>query len=1341
MNDIRVNTRAELARPSSRFYMSFLIAIVLALFSYQALADVIIDNDQVGTSSTGTWAVSGGSDPYGSESLWARSGATYTWTANSLPAGLYDVQMWWTEWPSRSTAAPVQITHADGSFNTTVNQQADGGQWNSLGQFYFDGSGSVRLSAPNPYPTSYCADAVQFVLLQAGPRPVASIDLIDPSPAASSEVVTFNGSATDDGFVLVPQDSLWESNIDGELGHGLTLDIALTDGVHTISFKVQDADGLWSVAAEEVLVVGDEPDEYIIDNDQAGTSSTGTWQPSGASGYYGDESLWSRNGATYTWSFTPPIAGSYEVFMWWTEWPSRSTAAPIQITYAGGVFDTTVNQQINGGGWNSLGIFNFDGSGSVRLSAPNPYPTSYCADAVKFVKVDDSYIIAGFEASTTSGDMPLTVNFTDLSTASATIDTWQWDFENDGTIDSTDPNPAHQYAAAGVYTVRLVVSSVDGSDTEIKTDYIEVVDPSTPVEFIIDNDEQGTSKTGTWLPSGASGYYGIDSLYGRDGATYTWTFNSVPTGTYEAFMWWTQWPSRSTAAPIRITHATGFTDTTVNQQTNGGDWYSLGQFYFDGTAIVRLSAPDAYPTSYSADAVKLVPASSDPLPVAAIVSIDPASANLGDEVVFTGQGDDSAGGTITTYEWTSNIDDLLSSSGVPSFSTTTLSEGVHEISLRVKNDSDVWSSPATSSVEIINPSANIERIFCCFGYYGSDQRSQLTNYLNSIADYQGNDIWNYVTSDKTYIITYVDTIEGMKTALRTPDSHLLYSGHSNYGLGPLFSTIEEVQAQEINDVYYVDDPRILNISSDYVHVSVSGMRTGQAYPFWWPVYQDGTSALAPYTFDDPAGDPAYNYYITYQVPGDPTCYKVDTSRNDPIQRYWGTSVEPWYSATGEEPDPNDPTQQQYFITNDAYDYDSIQSTGEWVQSKDGVDFFKENYWYSQPGSGENEMSFKFVVHEAGSYDIYAWWPEDGAGTTVATYTVNYEGGSNDVTVDQSVSSGGWYLLGQYPFDVGYYSVSLNNGGADGLVLADAIKVAHPDTPPEAISADFVAASDFATLSRMGPAPLKVSFINTSIGDLTGRTWNFGDGFTNTSRDSIDHTYTQPGFYTVTLTASGPGGSNTITKTDYIWVTSSTEPPFQVDFVSLERSGNPPLGVSLMDISTGNISSWLWDFGDGTTSTQAQPYHLYTDFGNYDVSLTATDADTNEIITVTKENFVRVSNEESIDNVDYPLGHFGSYGKNIVRIREQEVPRDEIKCKRVFYYSCNSGNYYLDVFKHNNPVVFYTLNTSDMTSGKAFFIYLYSYFNGYSDNLIYQTLQSKEAVFDYYDFSKRPNEQQ
>ena len=107
---------------SMRMFVSLLLA-VLSLGAITAHADIIIDNGGSGTSSTGTWAVSGGTTPYGSNSLWARDGATYTWQFASQPAGTYEVSMWWSGLSSRATNVPVTIVHRDGSATVSVNQR------------------------------------------------------------------------------------------------------------------------------------------------------------------------------------------------------------------------------------------------------------------------------------------------------------------------------------------------------------------------------------------------------------------------------------------------------------------------------------------------------------------------------------------------------------------------------------------------------------------------------------------------------------------------------------------------------------------------------------------------------------------------------------------------------------------------------------------------------------------------------------------------------------------------------------------------------------------------------------------------------------------------------------------------------------------------------------------------------------------------------------------------------------------------------------------------------------------------------------------------------------------
>ncbi|MFC2058153.1 DNRLRE domain-containing protein [Chloroflexota bacterium] len=77
---------------------------------------------------------------------------------------------------------------------------------------------------------------------------------------------------------------------------------------------------------------------------------------------------------------------------------------------------------------------------------------------------------AEFTATPTSGVTPLDVQFTDQSTGNVT--SWEWDFDNNGVVDSTEQNPLHTYAAGGVYTVSLTATNPMGSNTQTKADYV-----------------------------------------------------------------------------------------------------------------------------------------------------------------------------------------------------------------------------------------------------------------------------------------------------------------------------------------------------------------------------------------------------------------------------------------------------------------------------------------------------------------------------------------------------------------------------------------------------------------------------------------------------------------------------------------------------------------------------------------------------------------------------------------------------------------------------------------------------------------------------------------------------
>ena len=94
-----------------------------------------------------------------------------------------------------------------------------------------------------------------------------------------------------------------------------------------------------------------------------------------------------------------------------------------------------------------------------------------------------------------------------------------------------------------------------------------------------------------------------------------------------------------------------------------------------------------------------------------------------------------------------------------------------------------------------------------------------------------------------------------------------------------------------------------------------------------------------------------------------------------------------------------------------------------------------------------------------------------------------------------------------------------------------------------------------------------------------------------------------------LTVSNAGGSNSKLKTNFITVTGSAPTPPVVDFSANVRTGPAPLTVQFTDSSTGNPTSWAWDFNnDGVTdSTLQNPVHTFVAPGTYQVNLTASNA--------------------------------------------------------------------------------------------------------------------------------------
>lgn len=175
-------------------------------------------------------------------------------------------------------------------------------------------------------------------------------------------------------------------------------------------------------------------------------------------------------------------------------------------------------------------------------------------------------------------------------------------------------------------------------------------------------------------------------------------------------------------------------------------------------------------------------------------------------------------------------------------------------------------------------------------------------------------------------------------------------------------------------------------------------------------------------------------------------------------------------------------------------------------------------------------------------------------------------------------------------------------------------------------------ANFTGYPTSGTKPLSVKFTDASTGVITSWSWAFGDGGTSTIQ-SPGHTYTTAGTFTVTLTVTGPGGSNTLIRAGYITVTGA--PPV-ANFSANPTSGIKPLTVQFSDESTNIINTWSWDFGDGSTSTAQNPYHTYSSLGTFTVTLTVTGPDGSD--TMQKVDYIHVTDiivDHSPGNVSRP----------------------------------------------------------------------------------------------------------
>ena len=200
---------------------------------------------------------------------------------------------------------------------------------------------------------------------------------------------------------------------------------------------------------------------------------------------------------------------------------------------------------------------------------------------------------------------------------------------------------------------------------------------------------------------------------------------------------------------------------------------------------------------------------------------------------------------------------------------------------------------------------------------------------------------------------------------------------------------------------------------------------------------------------------------------------------------------------------------------------------------------------------------------SGAEAVHTWTFGDGGSTNDFAPGVHNYGtwGSFDVTLD------------------------VDNGYCDHAVTQTV--TIHPPAP----TVDFSGEAE-------GCAPVDVAFTNASE-YAASVLWDFGDGATSTEFDPV-HQYAQPGVYDVSLRVTGHQGLVTETVHHAV-VTVLPSPTALFEFEPYEVIA-PTEEVRFIDLSSDDVLEYLWNFGDGNTSTEQHPRHSYEEAGLYSISL-------------------------------------------------------------------------------------------------------------------------------------------
>lgn len=874
-------------------------------------------------------------------------------------------------------------------------------------------------------------------------------------------------------------------------------------------------------------------------------------------------------------------------------------------------WDFDANATTDATSQNATNIFGLPGSYPVTL---NIVDSNGCMSSV----TEDVIVAQNPTAAFTFSDVCFgaATNFTDQSNGNGgTIDTWSWDFTNNGTVDNTNPNPSNGYPAAGNYTVELLVETTEGCTDSttllIDVDAIPVANFSAaPVclgttTMFYDSSTVANSNIVQW-----SWDFESDATIDVNTQNPTNTFASVGTFNTTLTVVSDSGCINTVSIPVNVSPnpiANFTTDTAcLSLPTTFTDVSTLGllgietwawDFNNDGIPDNSTENPTntfiaagTYPVGFSV--IDSVGCAHDTI-IDVIVSENPIAAFtfsdecFGTNTTFTNQSLDNGGVTpIDTWSWDFDGDGVEDNNASdPTFSFT--SSGTYSTQLTVSTPLGCKDS-ITVVVDVDDvPVANFGGTNECLGNVTTFTDSSLVN-IGNINQWD----WDFGDGVGTSALqnpTYTYTSSGVKNVTLTV--------YSDSGCTHTFNTNVEVYALPVAN--FTPDTVCNSAASSFSDVSNIGSTEIEIWV--WDFDNNGTP-------DDGAQNPTY----TFAAAGD---YQVNLMVVDSFGCFHDTTKT---VTVSENPIADFTFSSECFGTGTAFTNLSIDNGGtttinsyEWDFDGDGVidnTTQNPNYVFASAGNFNTEL---FVTSALGCKDSITISvnvnPMPVANFGLENVCLNAEGTFNDssTVATGSIASWDWDFQTDGTIDdnnqnptftyltAGVYNVTLtvttDSSCTNSIVLPVEVypnPTANFDTTDVCLNV----AAQFTDQS------------NGNGGTINSWNWDFdNNGTVDNTIQNPAHNYPSDGTYNVELVISTVSGcKDTLMKSVTIYPMPTADFTFVnacfMDSVVFTDNSN---------VTSGTVDQWQWSFGNTQTSTAQNPSEYYISEGSYNVQLIVT----------------------------------------------------------------------------------------------------------------------------------------